>query len=234
MLRHKILAALLATSALSFAALPATAASTKDQARAAVAAADAKVHTAEDLNTATQAPRDTADARAALTMAHDSYNAGRHEQAIENAIRAQAAADAAIGLAQQHKDNALAAARADQRATSEAARDQVAAAQDQADVATQQSAAAQQQAAEANARADAAQNSAAASAADAAAARNAAMIAAQNPAAAPVVETTITTQKSGVAPRGATTRKVVRRATGPVAAAPSEKITATTKVTPQQ
>lgn len=232
MLRKTLFASLLASSTLTLAfAPPATAASTSDRAREAIAAAEAKIHTAETLGTGADAPRDTAEARAALATAKENFKSGHKEPAIHEAIRASALADTAIGVSQQRKEAAIASARDDQRATANAAQDQVAAAQGQAAAAQDQAVSAQQQAAEANMRAESARTSAAASAADAAAARNAAaMTAAQTPP-APQVETTVTTQRAGTARHTTTRAKVTTRHTTP--AAPSEQITTTTKVTPQ-
>lgn len=231
MLRNTLIAALLASSALSLAVTtPADAASQRDRARDAIAAAEAKLHTAETLGAATEAPRDTAEARAALATAKEEFKTGDRGPAIEAAIRAQALADTAIGISQKHKDNAVAEAQAAQQATVSSAQDQVAAAKDQAAMAQDQAAAAQQQAAQANAQAQTAQQAAAASAADAAAARNAAALAAaQTP---PQVETTVTTQHTATSHPKIRT-KIVRRA---VTTTPSttEQITTTTKVTPQQ
>ena len=126
MLRKTIFATLLASSAMALAiASPATAASKSDRAREAIAAAEAKLSTAEALGAATEAPRDTAEARAALANAKEDFKSGDREPAIREAIRAQALADTAIGIAQQHKNETLATARENQRATVEAARDQV-------------------------------------------------------------------------------------------------------------
>jgi len=233
MLRTKIFVSLLASSALTLAlAAPATAASTKDRAREAIAAAEAKIHTAETLGADMDSPRDTAEARAALANAREDLKSGRKEPAIHEAIRASALADTAIGISQQHKDNAIASARDDQKATAEAAQDQVAAAKDQAAAAQDQAVSAQQQAAEANARAEAARQAAASSAADAAAARNAAAMTAAQAPPAPQVETTVTTQRSSGAHRTTRTKtKVTPRAT--TTGVSSEQITTTTKVTPQ-
>lgn len=238
MLRKMILASLLASGAMTLAiATPATAGKS-DRAREAIAAAEAKLQTAESLGAANDAPRDTADARAALAMAKEDFKSGDKEPAIRQAIRASALADTAIGIAQRHKNDAVASARDAQRATLDAARDQVAGAQNQATVAQDQAAAAQEQAAKADARADSAQQSAAASAADAAAARNAATLAAQTPPAAapaPQVETTITTRQ-GTGARHTTRTKVAPHTTTTTTragATPSTEVTATTKVTPQ-
>ncbi|HEX2816989.1 MAG TPA: hypothetical protein VHN39_11370, partial [Phenylobacterium sp.] len=123
MFRKTILASLLVSSAMTLAiATPASAASKADRAREAIAAAEAKLQTAESLGAATDAPRDTADARAALATAKEDFKSGDREPAIREAIRASALADTAIGLAQRHKDNAVASARDAQHATAEAAR----------------------------------------------------------------------------------------------------------------
>lgn len=141
MLRNRIFASLLASSAMTLAiATPVSAAGTSDRAREAIAAAEAKIHTAEALGTATVAPRDTAEARAALASAKEDFKSGHKEPAIREAIRASALADTAIGMSQQHKDAAIASAREDQRATADMAQDQVAAAQGQAVSAQQQAA----------------------------------------------------------------------------------------------
>jgi hypothetical protein len=224
MLRKTIFASLLASSAMTLVVATPAAASPKDRAREAIAAAEAKIHTAETLGAGTDAPRDTAGARAALESAKEDFASGDREPAIEEAIRASALADTAIGISQQHKDNAVASAREAQRESLDSARDQVNAAQGQAAAAQQQAVSAQEQAAQANSRADAAEQSAAASAADAAAARNAAAVTPP----ASQVETTLTTQHHG------TRTKVIRhKTTTGATAAPSDQVTATTKVTPQ-
>ncbi len=212
--------ALFASSAAAMAfTAPVWAADKTDRAQEAIAAADAKVHTAESLGTGADAPRETADARAALAMAREDLKSHHRSAAIEEAIHASALADTAIGDLQRHQGQAAVAARESQRAA-------VAAAQDQA-------ASAQQQAADANARADAAQLSAARSAEDAAAARDAAAHIAQTP--APQVETSVTTeQHSGT--HHVTHTRVKRRTTTTTTAppAPESSVTTTTTVTPQQ
>src|ERR1700677_2493955 len=132
MSRNTILAALVASSALSLAiAAPAAAESRTDRAREAIAAAEAKIHTAESIGAVADAPRDTADARAALASAEEAFRNGDKEPAIQLAIRASALADTAIGVSQQHKDDAIASAREAASASADSAKDQVAAAQDQ-------------------------------------------------------------------------------------------------------
>ena len=235
---HKpLFASLLATSALCLAiSSPASAASTSDRAREAIAAAQAKIHTAETMGADTQAPRETAGARATLATAQEDFKTDHREDAIQDAIRASAMADTAIGLTQQHKDAAIAAARDDQRATADSARDQVTAAQNQAAAAQDQTVAAQQQAADANARAQAAEQSAAASAADAAAARDAAATATANAQAAPVVQTTVTTDHATavhhVVHHKATPAKPTTT-TGAARTTADDTTTTTTTITPQ-
>ncbi len=59
MLRHTIFASLIASSALTLAiATPAAAASKTDRAREAIAAAEARIHTAETMGAGTDAPRE--------------------------------------------------------------------------------------------------------------------------------------------------------------------------------
>jgi len=217
MLPRTLFASLLASSAMALAIAAPAHADKTDRAREAIAAAEAKIHTAESLGTSTAAPGQTAEARAALAIAKEDLKAGHKSASIESAIRASALADTAIGESQQRKDEAVASANV-------SAREGVAAAQDQAATAQHQAITAQQQAAEATSRAEAAQQSAATSAADAAAARNAAALAAQTP----QVETTVTTQQPASTHR--TTRTVTRRTT--TTPAPSS-VTTTTKVTPQ-
>jgi hypothetical protein len=183
MLRKTIFAPLLAASALALAVTPAYAGKT-DRAREAIAAAEAKVHTAESLGAATELPREAADARAALALAKENLHAGHEEHSIRDAIHAQQLADVAIGVMQRRHDQALAAER---------------------DAHSQDVAIAQQQAAEAQARAAMAEQHAANSAAEASAARTAAMMAAQTPPAE--VETTVTTGAGTARPA---TRAVTR------------------------
>ena len=82
MLRKTLFASLIASSAITLAlAQPAAAASTSDRAREAIAAAEAKVHTAENLGATSDAPRDAADARAALASAKEDFAHGDREVA---------------------------------------------------------------------------------------------------------------------------------------------------------
>lgn len=204
---RKLFTPLLAASALALVATPAQA-NREDRARAAIASAEAKIHTAETLGSASQLPQDTANARAALAMAREHFKSDRNTESIASAIRAQQIADAAIGKLQQDKQQAL----TDERAT--------------ADIASQQAAAAQQQAADANARAAMAERSAAASAAEAQSARNA--LASQQ---AAEVETTVTTQQPVRATSRPKTKTTVKRTTARRTIAPSGNVTTTTTVT---
>ena len=235
MTRKTIFVSLLASSALTLAVATPALADKSDRAREAIAAAEAKLHTAEGLGAGTEAPADTAQARALLAKAREDFASDHNGPAIEEAIQASQIADTVIGESQQHKNAAIAQAREAQRATAENARDQIdqaqgqaAAAQDQMTAAQQQAAAAQDQAQQANARADQAQQSAAASAAAADAAR----AAAQTP--PPQVQTTVTTEQA-TNTHHPLHKKVVRTTTTSAAPAPttSDQVTATTTVTPQ-
>ncbi|MDB5452516.1 MAG: hypothetical protein JWO33_1094, partial [Caulobacteraceae bacterium] len=93
-------ASLLASSALVVATTPAHAGQ-DERARQAIAAAEAKINTASSIGATAGSPRDTAEAQAALAMAKENLAAGREKASIEQAIRASALADAAIGESQQ-------------------------------------------------------------------------------------------------------------------------------------
>jgi hypothetical protein len=207
---RKFLTPLLAASALALTASPAYAGK-EDRARAAIAAAEAKIHTAESLGIGAELPRQAAEARGALAIAREHFAADRNAQAISVAIRAQSIADAAIGQLQQARQQAL----SDERATAE--------------IASEQAAAAQVEAADANARAAAAQHSAASAAAEAQAARNA--LAARQ---AAEVETTVTTQQPvrATSPRSTKTRVTKRRTTSGATSGAGQVTTTTTVRTP--
>lgn len=211
MLRNTVFSSLLASTAIVMAVAAPAHAGERDRAREAIAAADAKIHTAETLGAGVETPAATAEARALLATAREDLERGHKSESIEHAIHAQALADTATGELQRRKNDSLAAARADQQATAAQAQDQVMSAQ--------------QQAADANARANAAEQAAARSAADAEAARNAAA-AAQAPA---QVDTTVTTQHPATTSRSTHTR-VVRRTTTHAPTA-SDRVTTTTSVT---
>ncbi|WP_293379645.1 hypothetical protein [Phenylobacterium sp.] len=240
MYRKTLFASLLASSAVVLAIASPAAAGTTERAREAIAAAEAKIHTAESLGAPNDDPRDLAEAHQALANAKNDFDSDHRDRAIQEGIRASGLADTAIGISHQRRTDALASARQNERATAEAAQDQVAATQaaarGQVDAAQQQAAQAQQQAADANARADSAQQAAAASAADAQAARSAAALAAATPPPAPQVETTVTTTNQHAVVHHPVTHTVVKRTTTTTNAAPatsSDQVTTTTKVTPQ-
>jgi len=86
----------LAASALALITTPAYAGK-EDRARAAIAAAEAKIQTAETMGARTELPTDAANARAALASAREYLAADRNAESIDAAIRAQSLADAAIG-----------------------------------------------------------------------------------------------------------------------------------------
>jgi hypothetical protein len=164
---------------LSFAS-PAAAQGKAERARIAIAEAQTKIDTAEALGTSTAQPGQTAAANAALARAKENLAAGHKPEAIEDAIRASALADTALGLMQKNA-----------KLRSEAVQSQVRAQTDGMARAQMSVDAARQQTDMANDRAMRAENSAAASASDAAVARNAAMAAQPT-----VVETTVTTQEA--------------------------------------
>jgi hypothetical protein len=227
MVRNKLLTPLLASSAVILAVATAAHAESKnDRAHEAVAAADAKIHTAESLGAGVETPASTAAAREALAMAREDLASGHTSESIADAIHASALADTVIGEAQRHKNDALAAARAAQQESATAAQDQEAAARDQVTAAQQEAASAREEAAQANSRADAAQQAAASSAADAAEARG---VAAAAQAQTAQVETTVTTRHRGSAHRS--TRAHVIRHTAPVAPASTDDVTTSTSVT---
>ena len=66
-----------------------------------------------------------AEARASLALAREDFANGHKESATQEAIRASALADTAIGIAQRHKDDAIASAHEAQSANVEAARDRI-------------------------------------------------------------------------------------------------------------
>jgi len=216
MFRKTLFAPLLAASAMALTLATPAHAGKADRAREAIAAADAKIHTAETMGAGSAMPHQTAEARAALAMAREKLSAGRKSTSITEAIRASALADAAIGEMQKQQERAI----ADER---QARTDGVAAAQ-------QQTAVAQQQSVDANARANVAQQSAAISAGEAVVARNAALAAAQTPAAQ--VETTVTTVQPARTSGRASTRTSVTKTVKPVAALPAGVTTTTTVTQP--
>lgn len=215
MFRRTITASLLAASAMALTVTPAYAGKA-DRAREAIAAAEAKIQTADSLGAASGSPRESAEARATLARAKESLERGDKSQSIDQAIHASALADTAIGVMQRRKDDQVAGANAAREADVAVAR--------------QQAADAQQQAAQASVRADVAQQQAAQSATEASAARNAAVLAAQSQPAQ--VETTVTTQQPAAAPARPAARAATRRTTATTtrrtAPAPATTTTTTT------
>lgn len=140
-----------------------------DQARKAIAAAQAKIDAANIVGAAGDAPRLHAEAVRVLHIAQDELNHHAKDEAIRDATRASEIADQALAASQRERT-------AEQQAATGAA---------------------QAQAAEANARAADAQASAAAAQADAAAARAAPPVIVQQPAPAPSpTTTTVTTSET--------------------------------------
>lgn len=208
MFRKSMIAPLLAASAMALTVTPAHAGKA-DRAREAIAAAEAKIHTAETMGAASEMPERNAAARAALARAKENLSASNKSTAINDAIHASALADATIGELQRRKDAAVADANASRDADVSAAQ--------------QQAVAAQNQAADANARAASAENSAARSAAEAQAAR----VAAQSQPAQ--VETTVTTQQPAAAAPRKAVRTVTRKTTTRAVPAPTTTTTTTVK-----
>ncbi|MDB5674149.1 MAG: hypothetical protein JWM65_1131 [Sphingomonas bacterium] len=161
-----------------------------DQARKAIAAAQAKIDAANTVGAAGDAPRFQHEAVAALQLARDELAHHDKDAAIRDAQHASQLADMALSASSRARLN-------DQQAATDAA---------------------QRQAAAANDRAADAQASAAAAQADAAAARNAPPVVIAAPAPPPPAPTTITTETTQTAAATTTTatkpavkRRVVRR-----------------------
>jgi hypothetical protein len=148
-----------------------------DQARKAIAAAQAKIDAANIVGAAGDAPRLHAQAVTTLHVAQDELNHHAKDEAIRDATRASELADMALAASQHQRTN-------EQRASTEAA---------------------ESQAAQANARASDAQAAAAAAQADAAAARSAPPVIINTPPtpAAPTATTVTTTETEGTESRAA-------------------------------
>ena len=169
-------------------ALPTTASAEgkTDQARKAIAAAQAKIDAVNIVGAAGDAPRLHAEAVRALHIAQDELNHHAKLDAVRDATRASELADQALVASQRARTN-------EQRSATDAA---------------------QTQAANANERAADAQAAAARAQADAAAARAAPPVVIQTPAPAAPTTTTVnttTTDDDHAAPPAR--RRVVRRAT---------------------
>ena len=105
-----IFLSLLASSAMALAITTPAQAGKGDRAHEAIAAAEAKIHTAESIGTSTEIPLVTAEARAALATAKENLAAGHKSSSIAEAIRASALADTAIGELQRRKNDDVASA----------------------------------------------------------------------------------------------------------------------------
>ncbi len=150
-----------------------------DQARKAIAAAQAKIDAANTVGAAGDAPRFQHEAVAALQLARDELAHHDKDAAIRDAQHASQLADMALSASSRARLN-------DQQAATDAA---------------------QRQAAAANDRAADAQASAAAAQADAAAARNAPPVVIAAPAPPPPAPTTITTETTQTAAATTSVRK---------------------------
>lgn len=147
---------------LALGVVPAHAEGKADRARTAIAAAEAKVESANKMGSSTASPAMMAHAQAELATARENLKSGNKDTAIEQAIDAQRIADTAIGQTNRATAEAVSnnAAQAQQNAQSQVdaanarADSAVASAQDASD----RAAAAQQQAAAASAQAEAARN----------------------------------------------------------------------------
>ena len=208
MYRNKTLAPAVATLALVLAfGSPVQAAGKADRARAAIATAEGKIQAGDAAGVSTVLPARQAEARHALNTAKEDLGAGRKEDAVANANRASAIAEAALGEAKNRQEADAAAqqerAQADGAAAQQAAQQEAQARADASAQAQQAQASAQlaqQQAADAERRAaDAAQR--AANAENQLAIANAAQ-----------VETSVTTETKPVA-RVAATKKVTTKVT---------------------
>lgn len=193
MTRKSLLAlALAATTALTL-STPAFSEGKTDQARKAIAAAQAKIDAMNIVGAAGDVPRLHAEAVSTLHKAQDELSHHDKEAAIHDATHASELADMALVASQKQRNDTQQATTAD---------------------AQRQATDAQRQASDANARAAAAQSDAAAAQAAAAAARATPPVIVQTPAPAPApTSTTVTTstdQDATTAPPTKVKRRVVR------------------------
>ena len=93
MLRKNLVTSLIAASALALTVSSPAYAGKEDRARAAIAAAEAKINTAETMGAATELPEQTAQARAALAKARENLAADRNAESIDAAIEASTLAE---------------------------------------------------------------------------------------------------------------------------------------------
>ncbi len=217
MFRSKILVPAVAGMAMILAlGTPAHAAGKAERARTAIAHAEGRIQAGDAAGVAAVLPDRQAEARKALNTAKEDLAAGRKEEAISEANRATAIAEAALGQSQQIKAEQA-------NAQAQQAQDVQARAQ-QAEV---NATVAQQQAADATARAANAEQAAAASAVRADVA-----VATANAAAANQVETTVTTEtKAAPVAKARASRKVVKVQRKAVARKVPAAVTETTTVT---
>jgi hypothetical protein len=180
--KHTLAAGIAAVALL---ALPTTASAEgkTDQARKAIAAAQAKIDAVNIVGAAGDAPRLHAEAVRALHIAQDELNHHAKLEAVRDATRASELADQALAASQRARTN-------DQRSATDAA---------------------QAQAAAANARAGEAQAAAARAQADAAAARAAPPVVIQTPAPAAPTTTTVSTTTTEDRATTPARRRVVRK-----------------------
>lgn len=206
--RKQLLAVTVAASACLALPTGAFAEGKTDQARKAIAAAQAKIDAANIVGAAGDAPRLHAQAVSTLHMAQDELNHHAKDQAIRDATRASELADMALAASQRERDN-------QQRAATDSA---------------------QRQASDANARAADAQAAAAAAQADAAAARAAPPVvvappAPPAPAPAPTTTTVSTTETDSASAAPATKPVVKKKVVHRTHARPAHSKTTTTTVT---
>jgi len=181
-----------------------------ERAGRAIAEAQGKLDAATNLGTTGEAPELHARAASALRSARENLKRGHEREAFDQANEASTLADLALNRAQQARQNADQAARADAEGAVVAA---------------------QQQAADANARAAEAQRAAAAAAADAAAARAAPPVVVAAPT---TTVTTETVRPAATTTRARTTHRVTRpraRATTTTTTRPAAVERTTTTVT---
>lgn len=128
MFRKTLFAPLLAASAMALTVSPAYAGK-DERAREAIAAAEAKIHTADQMGAGKEMPTEAAQARATLARAKEMLERGDEHVSIEYAIQASAMADSAIGILQRDKDREVAAANSAREADVAAAQQKAAAAE---------------------------------------------------------------------------------------------------------
>ena len=126
-----------ALGALLLSTSPVLASSNEGRARAAIAAADAKIEAAGQVGAAGEAPRLTAEAQAALRTAREELARGHERKAFDAANHAAQLADTALGAAQRSRAESESAARTEAERSAAAAQEQAAAATARAEAAEQ-------------------------------------------------------------------------------------------------